>query len=155
MIVSVVVEERRRKLQDAPKTFQELLAYTTQAFQPFLDSFADKIVNFQWVDEDGDKITISSDSELFEALNLFQGKDELPLFLDLPSDADRAVLSIALASCPISDEPVGASSEVEAEGWVIVDADAAKAEVAEQEKAQVRQNTRLSFGSSTNLVPKW
>jgi hypothetical protein len=47
MIVSVVIEDRRRKLQDAPKTFQELLAYTAQAFQPCLDSFADKLVNFQ------------------------------------------------------------------------------------------------------------
>ncbi len=47
MIVTVVIEDRRRKLQDAPKTFQELLAYTTQAFQPCLDSFADKVVNFQ------------------------------------------------------------------------------------------------------------
>ncbi len=56
----------------------------------------------------------------------------------MPSDADRAVLSIALASCPMSDEPVGTSSEVEAEGWVIVDADAAKAESAEEDKTQVR-----------------
>jgi hypothetical protein len=85
MIVAVVVEDRRRNLQDTPKTFHELLSYTIQAFQPCLDAFADKTVNFQvlrkvhaqlplhglnpasllgrfsqWIDEEGDKITISS-----------------------------------------------------------------------------------------------
>jgi hypothetical protein len=51
MMISVVVEDRRRKLQDTPKTFKELLAHTTQAFQPCLDSFVDKTVNFQvhWI----------------------------------------------------------------------------------------------------------
>ena len=94
-----------------------------------------------------------SDSELLEALNAFRDKEDLSLavcklrlslFLKmcissysaaaLSTDADQAAFSAALASIPVAD-PSDASPEVE--GWVIVDADAAKEEDANHAQAAI------------------